>query len=133
LRSCGTIRAFCIAVAAIQRLYLSYWGREFFMKKMSGCLIASGLLFAIYGLSAIGEPGFDLVRHFASGDAAAVSQIASLALGLVLLVVGIAGVFPDAQNDIARAEKKLSSTDSNAATNLSRQGLLANARKASAR
>jgi uncharacterized protein YjeT (DUF2065 family) len=103
------------------------------MKKMSGCLVALGLLLAIYGLSEIGEPGFDLLRHFSDGDAAAVSQLVSLALGLVLLVVGIAGIFPDAQNDVARTEKRLSSTSSNAATAPSRQSLLGNARKASAR
>lgn len=76
------------------------------MKIVSRCLIAFGLLLTVLGLSAIGEPGFDLLQVFA--DPAAVLNILPLAIGLVMLVVGIAGIFPDTQNAAVRQSKTAS-------------------------
>ena len=66
------------------------------MKIVSLTLLVSGSLLAVYGLHAMGELGGDLIQSFASGAGA--TEILPLAVGIVMVVVSIAGMLPGSVN-----------------------------------
>ena len=68
------------------------------MKIISLALLVSGSLLAVYGLHAMGELGGDLMQFFASGAGA--TQILPLAVGIVMVVVSVAGILPGSVNTV---------------------------------
>ena len=68
------------------------------MKITSLILLVSGLLLTLYGVNAMGGPGRDLLSFFSSVTAAA--KILPLGVGIVMVVVSIAGMLPSPMNTV---------------------------------
>lgn len=82
------------------------------MKITSLILLVSGLLLTLYGVNAMGEPGRDLLSFFSSVTAA--TQILPLGVGIVMVVVSIAGMLPDSE-DMVRRKRSVSEGRTNTA------------------
>ena len=72
------------------------------MKIISLALLISGILLTLYGLNGIGELGHDLLQVFS--NVAGATQILPLAVGIVMVVVSIAGILPSAADAICSTD-----------------------------